>query len=757
MERRIYGGWLGKAVGVAYGSPVEGWTYEQIQAAHGDLVEQRDRFYLVPMDRLFGADDDTSHPVLMLQAVAETLRGNPAASMPGPRELGQWWLNLIPEDHGVIWRGGYAVSTEHTAFLNLLAGVEAPHSGSAALNGPVVSQQIGGQIFSDVWGLLAPGRPELAAAWADAAASVSHDLDGRVGARFLAAMVSLAFRSSTVEDVVRQALELLPAGARYTQVVHDVHRFWREHPDDWHQARAYIAATHGYDRYPGICHIIPNAAVVAMALLYGRGDFDRTLRVANAAGWDTDCNVGNAAAVVGVLVGPEGIPRPWREPLQDRVVGSGVLGARNLWSIAALARLTAAAGKRLEDPTEPPTPDLIEAAAHRASFDWPGSTESMRGERSSEQAAQTVSQTDERAAAGAGSLKVVVKGLSLHRPARVVLDLLPTPSDLTHTAYDPGFSPSLLPGQRVAAHMWIPGDGGGLRGSAPEGERGPAPVSGLVAGFFVDVLEAAESGSRRRRIHAEAFTPLEPERWARVAWQVPALDGFVERLGIEVRCTRPAQTYDGSLFLDELTWGGPARFGLRFRGWPAAFGAAAGWTYSKGSWRVEDGAYVGSCSDHGESFTGSPDWTDASVEAEIAPEHGGWHLVLVRAQGARRWYAAGLAPDGQLVIVRQRDGLLDRLAAAPFPWEPGAWYRVTVAARGAEIVAEAARAAVGRPERDTEGHEDAGPRSVRLRWRESSPDIWNRGCVGLAVREGSRMACRRMRVEGETRRRFWRA
>ena len=60
-------------------------------------------------------------------------------------------------------------------------------------------------------------------------------------------------------------------------------------------------------KYPGVCHIIPNAGVCALALYYGRGDFARTIELASMCGWDTDCNAGNVGTILGVAVGPQGI------------------------------------------------------------------------------------------------------------------------------------------------------------------------------------------------------------------------------------------------------------------------------------------------------------------------------------------------------------------------------------------------------------------------------------------------------------------
>jgi len=51
-------------------------------------------------------------------------------------------------------------STEHTAYLRLKNGIDAPESGSIATNGKVVAEQIGSQIFIDGWAMVAPGDPQ---------------------------------------------------------------------------------------------------------------------------------------------------------------------------------------------------------------------------------------------------------------------------------------------------------------------------------------------------------------------------------------------------------------------------------------------------------------------------------------------------------------------------------------------------------------------------------------------------------------------
>ena len=161
------------------------------------------------------------------------------------------------------------------------------------------------------------------------AASVAHDGEGLNGARFCAAAIAQAFVSDSIDAVIEAGLAQIDAGSTYAKVARAVIDFHRVHPDDWRACRDMLTADWGYDRYPGVCHIIPNAGVTVMALCYGRGELCRTVEIATMAGWDTDCNAGNAGAIVGTL---QGVQPEWehRKPINDFMVASGVLGTVNV-------------------------------------------------------------------------------------------------------------------------------------------------------------------------------------------------------------------------------------------------------------------------------------------------------------------------------------------------------------------------------------------------------------------------------------------
>lgn len=86
----------------------------------------------------------------------------------------------------------------------------------------------------------------------------------------MAAAISKAFETSDMEEIIAAGLQQIPADCLYRKVFDAVERCYRNDPQDWRACLAMLQAEWGYDKYPGVCHIIPNAGVCALALYYGR-------------------------------------------------------------------------------------------------------------------------------------------------------------------------------------------------------------------------------------------------------------------------------------------------------------------------------------------------------------------------------------------------------------------------------------------------------------------------------------------------------
>ena len=259
----------------------------------------------------------------------------------------------------MLWWGGIGNSTEHTAYLRLKSGIPAPQSGSIALNGKSVAEQIGAQIFIDGWAMASPGNPEQAAYLAQQAGSVSHDGESVHAAKLLAAMEAQAFVDDDVQKLLQVGLSFVPKDSLIRRVVEDV-RNWHggDNERDWEKTRGLIAAQYGYDKFPGNCHVIPNHALIILAMLYGQDSFQETMRIVNTAGWDTDCNAGNVGCLFGIRKGLAGIDAgpDYRTPVADRMYISSADGGGAITDAVIEAQSLVAAGYALAGQPQPSAP-----------------------------------------------------------------------------------------------------------------------------------------------------------------------------------------------------------------------------------------------------------------------------------------------------------------------------------------------------------------------------------------------------------------
>lgn len=298
IREQIYAGVLGKIIGVYLGRPIEGWSYKRIMEQFGDVYHYVNRQVGVP---LIVADDDISGTFGFFRAMKDF--GYPKKL--SAAQIGETWRNYIIEDKTILWWGGLGRSTEHTAYHNLMNGIEAPLSGSIQQNGRDVAEQIGAQIFIEGFAMCYPGDPEKTVSLVREAASVSHDGMALDAACHLAAMDSLAFVEQDLDKILDNAYQYI-SDDRLKKLVYEV-RDYCSRSDNWRETRAFLEDHYGYHLYPGTCHIAPNHAMVLASILHGKNDFQESVMIAASAGWDTDCNAGNVGAFNGIRLGLKAI------------------------------------------------------------------------------------------------------------------------------------------------------------------------------------------------------------------------------------------------------------------------------------------------------------------------------------------------------------------------------------------------------------------------------------------------------------------
>ena len=343
---RILAAWRGRCAGCALGKPVEIWPREAIRRYLEPLGAYPVVAYLPPppdplptglpelnpswreatRGRVAGVprDDDIDYTILALH-ILETYGPGFTTS-----DVAREWLARLPFTQ--------VYTAERAAYRNLILGLEPP---ATATHVNPYREWIGAQIRADAFGYVCPGDPMRAARLAYKDARLSHTGNGIFGAMWAAALIAACFVERSIGDALRSALAVVPARSRLAEAlrgVADLHARGL----DWDAARDAIEQRHGT---LSPVHTINNAAVVAAALLWGDGDFTRTIGLAVQGGWDTDCNGATAGSAFGAMHGAGALPMHWTAPLEDRISTAlfGFEGARP--SVLAERTLRLAVGR----------------------------------------------------------------------------------------------------------------------------------------------------------------------------------------------------------------------------------------------------------------------------------------------------------------------------------------------------------------------------------------------------------------------------
>ena len=630
---RAYAAVLGKLIGVYLGRPFENWTQQRILGELGPI-----EYYV--HDRLdcplVVTDDDVAGTFTFIRA----LEDHGAKPDITAREIGQTWLNYIVENRSILWWGGNGNSTEHTAWLNLRRGVEAPASGSIATNGETVAEQIGAQIFIDGWAIVAAGDPALAARLAEQAARVSHDGAAVDAAKLWAAMEAEAFLSRDVEHLIDVGLAQIDRASPIARLIADIRKWRRQYPD-WRDARREIEAHYGYDKYPGNCHVVPNHALMLMTVLYAPDDFSLAQTIVCTSGWDTDCNAGNVGCLMGAMLGLEGIEagKDWRGPLADRMLISSADGGAAINDAVRVSARLVDLGRRLAG-LAPLPPRKNGAEFH---FSPPGSTQGFRPFSGATATLRLANVPFEQSRA----LKLSYGALGDDPVAALTPTF--TPPDVTRMrTYELMATPLVYPGQQVSAR--VVADANNARDVA-------VALRILVYGGD-DALHAVDG----------EWTNLSRGEEAVLGWRLPDLGGQpIQSVGLALRSNAGAE--QGAVVLDWLRWDGPPDLRLRRPDEPGEFWRRA-WVNAVSIFSSIFPQAFRISQDRGEGMIihGGRGWTDYRVETVLTVHLAQYAGVAVRVQGLRRYYAALLVRPGLLRLVRACHDSVVTLAETSFSW-----------------------------------------------------------------------------------------
>lgn len=306
---KIYASWLGQMVGNIYGLPHEN---QYIDEPGPDNFPYGYTKNLKALEKNNGAfsDDDTDIEYIYL------LQMEKYGPEPTYHQLTEAWIYHIRER---VWLANRAA-------LGLMHfGYTPPYTGMKESNPHWF--QIDPQLVNEIWGVTSPGMVKYAAEKSGWAARITNDSWGIEPTIHYGAMFSGAFFEPDVNKLIDLGTDALPPGSRFATTVHDVKQLYQKYPDNWQSARKELAEKY-YINEPletkTIWNANLNAACGILALLYGQGDFQRTLDLSCAMGFDADNQAATMCGLLGVMGGTKIIPHDllypiasWKKPFND--------------------------------------------------------------------------------------------------------------------------------------------------------------------------------------------------------------------------------------------------------------------------------------------------------------------------------------------------------------------------------------------------------------------------------------------------------
>jgi len=293
LEDKVRGGWAGQMIGVAYGAPTE-------FQSNGKIIEGEIAW--TPEMIAETIDQDDLYVEMTFAQVMDSV---------GLEATTEQYGEMFRDSEYRLWHANAG------ARRNLNRGIKAPMSGHPKYN--IHANDIDFQIESDFIGLMTPGLPREANTYADRVGRVMNYGDGLYGGMFVAGMYAAAYFESDPRRVVEAGLQSIPVESGYGQVISDVLAWHAEHPTDWKTTWTLLEEKWDGDDMCTEGALKPfnidarlNGAYIALGLLYGEGDFARTLEIATRSGQDSDCNPSSAAGVLGVMMGYEAIPEEFK-------------------------------------------------------------------------------------------------------------------------------------------------------------------------------------------------------------------------------------------------------------------------------------------------------------------------------------------------------------------------------------------------------------------------------------------------------------
>ena len=295
---KVYACWLGKNIGGTMGAPYEG--IRELLDIKGFVTKPGQ---VIP-------NDDLDLQLIWLYALE-----NVGAHGITTNVLGEHWISFI-----VPHWNEYGIGK-----ANMKRGLPPPMSGDYDNDW---QHSNGAWIRSEIWATVCPAMPHVAAKYAMEDAMVDHGAgEGTFAAAFVAALQSAAFAVSDLKKCIEIGLAAIPEDSRMAKSIKFVLECY-ESGMSWSDARNAVQKLNA-DIGNGWFEAPSNVTYAVIGLLWGEGDFKKSMITAINCGDDTDCTGATVGATMGILYGTAGVPADWSEYIGDDIVTISIAKGNN--------------------------------------------------------------------------------------------------------------------------------------------------------------------------------------------------------------------------------------------------------------------------------------------------------------------------------------------------------------------------------------------------------------------------------------------
>ena len=280
--------------------------------------------FVFEQDGVWPADDDTD-----IEYMYQDLLLKNKTSFLTPTQIRSGWMKHIKiEEENFLW-----VSNQK-AFDLMKEGVLPPETSDPNLNEHY--EMIDAQLTTEIFGFLAPSRPDIALKMAELPILTTARYDAKWISQFYVSMYSLATTIDTKKDIKYNILTiadksryLLPETS-YSSKMYDYvkgqyleGKSWEEARDNVYE-RYQVESKDGYNitskkLYCNGCFAAGiNFAASLISLFWGEGNLKRTIKIGTLTGWDSDNPTSTWGGLIGFILGKKGVEKEFNRKFSEK-------------------------------------------------------------------------------------------------------------------------------------------------------------------------------------------------------------------------------------------------------------------------------------------------------------------------------------------------------------------------------------------------------------------------------------------------------